>query len=104
MFDKAPPVPDAGPAAIAMPNEKLLADLLFLGDPISLRAMNVPSNCSLPNTVRPKNPQDAWGLFRSACIGIFGQPDSIRMHGGGEWGNGVRADLRSGRRIRLESQ
>ena len=55
-FEKAPHVPAAGTSAAAMFNEKLQADLLFLGDIIALHIMDVYSKYSPLIPARAENP------------------------------------------------
>ena len=70
-FEKAPQMPIAGtPTATAM-REESRADLLFLGDASALRAVDI----------LPENPQEAWGVFRSSRIAVFGIPKRIQMDG-----------------------
>ena len=40
-FDKAPHTPIAGTSTVAMTNDKLLADFLFLDEIVALRAMAI---------------------------------------------------------------
>ena len=42
-FDRAPHVPIAGTPSVSAPNGKLQVDLLFLGDIVALRVMDVSS-------------------------------------------------------------
>ena len=83
-FDRAPHVPAAGTSIVAMLSEKLLADLLFLGDIIALRLMDVFSKYSFLIPVRARNPQEVWAAIGSSRIGVFGPPTSIHIDGGGD--------------------
>ena len=65
-FDRAPHVPAAGTSIVAMLSEKLLADLLFLGDIIALQTMDPFSTYSLLIRVRTKNPRVDLEFFRSS--------------------------------------
>ena len=51
-----------------------------------------------------KNPQEVWDVLCASRIGVFGQPQSIRIGEGGEGKYDVWAVLRPGRRIKLQSQ
>ena len=53
-LDKAPHTPIGGTSTVATFNEKLQVDLLFLGDLIVLRIMDVFSRYSIPTRVVPK--------------------------------------------------
>ena len=100
-FDKAPHTPIAGTSAVAMFNEKLQVDLLFLDDLIALHIMAVFPKYSILTLVRSKNPLEVWDAFVACWIGIFGPPKAIQMDEGGEWKNEVWADFCADRRIKL---
>ena len=85
--EKAPRAPAVGTSTVALSNEKLQVDLLFLDNIIARDIMDVYSKYSRLIPVRAKNPQEAWGAFRSSWIGIFGLPWSIQLDEGGEWKN-----------------
>ena len=103
-LDKAPHVPVAGTSTVFRFNEKSREDLLFSGDIIALRAMDVSSQYSLSKPARSKNPQEVWNSFRNSRGGVFGQPRSIQVDEGGGRKNEVRTDLRSDRRTKLQFQ
>ena len=75
-----------------MSKEKLQVDLLFLGDSVAPRAMDVYSKYYPLAPARSKNPQEVWGAFRNSRIGVFGPPQCIQMDGGGGWKSEVRAE------------
>ena len=62
-FDKAPRTPITGTSTVAMFNEKLQVDLLFLGDLIVLHIMDVFSKYSILTPLRSKNPLEVWDAF-----------------------------------------
>ena len=82
-------------------NERLQMDLLFFGDVIALRIMEVFSKYSVLTRVRPKNPQEVWDAFLTSWVGGFGAPKSLLLDEGGEWENDLWRDLCVGRRIKL---
>ena len=83
-------IPIAGTRTVSTYHEKLRADLLFSGDLIALRAIDVPSKSPLLISVRPEKRQEVQAAFRSARVGVFGQPVCIQMGEGGEWEEEVR--------------
>ena len=86
-FDKAPHAPIAGTPTASVSNEKLQADLLFPGDLIALRAMDVFSKYSLLIPVRSEGPPEVWDFISDSRIGVSGQPQSIRTDEGEEGQN-----------------
>ena len=62
-FGKTPHVLIAGASAASMFNEEVQADLLFLGDTIAMRAMDMFPKYSLLLQVQPEYPQEVWGVF-----------------------------------------
>ena len=102
--DEAPRLPITAPPAVSIFSEELRAELFFSGDVIALHAMDVLPEYSLLMPARPKNPQEILGALRNSRIGVSGPPQSVRMDEGGEWKNGVWAELRSERRITLRFQ
>ena len=103
-FEKAPHAPIAGTSAVSTFNEKAHVDLLFLGDPIVAHARDVFPKYPLLLPVQAENPQDAWDLVCGGRLGLFGPPNCILAHEGGEWRNEIWTDLRAKRRIRLQFQ
>ena len=99
--DRAPHGPTAGTPTVSTVYEKLQIDLLFLGDMVALRVMDVSSKFSFLTPVRSESLQKASGALSSLRIGIFRLPKSIRMDEGEELQNDVWADFCSGRRIKL---
>ena len=73
-FDKAPHTPIAGTSTVAMFNEKLQVDLLFLDDLIVLHIMAVFTKNSILTPVRSRNPLEVWDAFLACWVGIFGPP------------------------------
>ena len=66
--------------------------------------MAVCCKYSLLISVRSKNPQEVWGVFGGLRVAIFGRLRCIKMDEWVEWGNEIRADPCSGRRIKLQFQ
>ena len=62
-LDKAAHIPTAGTSAVPAFDEKLQADLLFLGDATAPRTMDIYSAYSLLVTLRSKNPREVWNFF-----------------------------------------
>ena len=60
-FDQASHVPIAGTPAVAMLNEQLQADLMFLDDIIALHSTDVAPKYSPLIPARPKNPRRGMG-------------------------------------------
>ena len=85
-------------------NGCLRLDLLFLGDIIALRVMDVFSKYSILARARSKNPQEVWDAFLSSWVGVFGAPKSLHLGEGGEWKNDLWRDLCVERRIKLVFQ
>ena len=83
-------------------NLKVQVDLLLSGGIIAVRAMDMLSKYSLLLPGQCENPQEFWGSFRFGRLGILSPPKSIQMGEGGEWRNETWADLRAGRRIKLQ--
>ena len=98
---QAPRVPIVGASMASMFNERLLEHLPVLGDIAALHATDTYSKYSISIPVRSGNPQEVWDAFCGGSIGVFEQPNGIRMDVAGEWKNETRADLCSGRRIKL---
>ena len=103
-FDKAPRIPIAGTSTASAFNEKLQIDLLFLGDIIALRIMDMFSKYSLLIPARSKNPQEVRDAFCNSWLSVFGQPKGIQLDEGGGWKNEILLDLCSERRIKLQFQ
>ena len=101
VFEEAPHIPAAGTSTVAMLNEILQADLLFLDNIIALRAMDGFLEHPLLVPVRTKNPEEVRDAFCSSWVGVFGPPMSIQMDEGGEWECELWTELRLGRRIKL---
>ena len=82
VFDKAPHVPIAGTSTASALNEEVRADPLSLDDITALRAMDMPSKCSL---LLPDQSRAAvgWDVSCSGWLGIFGPPKTIQMDDGG---------------------
>ena len=70
-FGKAPHAPAAGASTVAAYSEKLQVALLFVGDIIALRIMDVFSKYSFLIPVRTKNPKEVWDALRTSWIGFF---------------------------------
>ena len=85
-------------------NGCLRLDLLFLGDIIALRVMDVFSKYSILARARSKNPQEVWDAFLFSSVGFFGIPKSLHLGGGDESKNDLWRDLCVGRRIKLVFQ
>ena len=100
-FEKAPHAPAAGTSSVAMFNEKLQADLLFLDGIISVAAMDVVSKFPLLIPGRTKGPKDAWDALCSSRIEVLGAPMIIQLDEGRERTNELRVELRPERRIKL---
>ena len=79
-------------------------DLLFLGDVITLRIMDVFSKYSILTRVRSTNPQEVWDAFLSSWVGVFGISESLHLDEGGERENDLWRDLCVTRRIKLVLQ
>ena len=103
-FDRAPHAPIAGAAAVAMFNDEVQADLLFLGDIIAVHALDVFSKHFLLIPARSKDPQEFRDAFCYPRVGIFGPPQRIQMDEGGEWEIEVRTELHPERRVKLYFQ
>ena len=73
-FDKAPHVPTARTSTVAAFNEKVQVDLLFLGNLIVLRAMDLFSENSLLLPAQCENPQEVRDAFCGGWLGAFGPP------------------------------
>ena len=84
--DAAPAIPVAGTSHVSSFNEKVRADLLFLGDLVALRVIDHFPRYSLSVPVRPGNPEGVWDAFCDSRIAVFGKPRLIQMDAGGEWG------------------
>ena len=69
-FKKATHVPTAGKSTVSTLKGKFQEYPLFLGKPISLRAMDVSSKHSLLIPARPKRPQGVSAAFCSAWSGV----------------------------------
>ena len=102
--DRPPHIQIAGTSAVSTFNGKLEGGLSFLEDAIALRATDVPPMYALLIPAHPKKPQEVWDTLCSPRIAIFGRPKCMQMDGGGQRGNGSRADLRTGRRIKAQYQ
>ena len=63
--------------------------------------MDMYTKYSLLVRVFSENTLEVWGASAGSRIAVFGQPSSIRMDSGGEWGNGIPTDFCSGRNVRL---
>ena len=96
-FGKAHRLAVAGASSVSSFCGKLQGDLLFLGDVVALRAMDVRTTVPLPARVRPESPHGSSGT-------VLGQPPTKRMRAGGEARNEIRADLCAERIIRLHLQ
>ena len=81
--DRAPHVPIAGAAAVSAFNEKVQVGLLFLGDLVVVRAMDIFSEYSSLRPAQPKNPQDVRDVFCAGWLGSFGLPKCFQMDEGG---------------------
>ena len=92
---KAPHAPIAVASTVAMFSENLQVDLRVLDDIIAMQAMDVFAEYSLLVPVRTKNPQEVWGASCNLRIAVFGPPQCIQVDSGGNWRNGVWAELRS---------
>ena len=79
-------------------------DLLVLDDVVALRIMDVFSKYSILTRVRPKSPQEVWDAFLSCWVGVFGNPKSLHLDGGGGRKNDLWRDLCVERRIKLVFQ
>ena len=90
--EKSPQLPAAGGSDVATFNEELQVDLLLFGDIIALHVMDVFSTCSALTPVHSKKGQEAWGVFPSLRIGIFGPPECILMDEGGKCENEAWTD------------
>ena len=99
--DKAPDVPIAASSTASMFNEKVQVDLLFLGDSIALRDMDMYFKYSLMLPVHFESNQDVWDAFCGGWLGTFGPPKCIQMDEGGAWKGGIWTDLRAARCIKL---
>ena len=97
-LDKAPNVPPRNPCLI----KKMQVDLVFLDDPIALRATDVPSKYPLLIPFRSKNTQEVWNASRHARVGVLRPPPGIQMDGGRRWKNEAWAELRPEPRINLQ--
>ena len=73
--DPAPHVPTAGTSSVSASNKKVHVDLLFRGDAISVRAMEVNSLYSLLARVPSKDPLKVWGATAACWVAVFGKPD-----------------------------
>ena len=73
-FETAPHIPISGTSSVSMFNERLQMDLLFVGDIIAPRIMDVFSKYSILTRVRSKNPQEVWGAFLSSLAGSLAHP------------------------------
>ena len=82
-FGKSSYSPFAGTSTLPTSAEKLQGDLLFLGDLIALRPMDVFPKIPLLVPVRSKNPEEVRGALCDARIGVFAQPKCFRMDEGG---------------------
>ena len=91
----------AGTSTVALFNEKLQADSLFLDDVICRHVMDVFFKYSLLFLVRAEDSQEVRVAFRGSWIGVFGHPMSIQMDEGGGWKNELRAELRKERLINV---
>ena len=76
-------MPTAGTSAAARFNENLQVDLSFSADTVASHDTEVFSKYSPSVPVISEDPQEAWGVFASSQIGIFGPPKCIQMD---EWG------------------
>ena len=103
-FDMAPHGPTAGTSTVWMFNEMAQAGLLFLGDLVALRAMDMFSKNSLILPARSKNPPDVWDSSRGGWLGTFGPPKCLQMDERGDWKNEIWTDLRAELRIKLQFQ
>ena len=71
---RAPHVPIAGTSTVSTFKNKMQVDLLFLGDIIVLRVMDVFSKYSPLTPARYENPQEVRGALTNLWIGISGPP------------------------------
>ena len=74
---KAPHLPIAGASSVSSSNDGFQVDLLFSGDAITLRLMDVSSAYSLLGLVRSENPLEVRDDSCSSWLAIFGKPDCI---------------------------
>ena len=103
-FDKAPHAPVAGTSTVALFNEELQVDLLFLDDITALHILEVHFRYSFLLPVRANNLPEVWDSLCSPWIGGFGPPKCIQMYGGGERKDKSQTELRSERRFQLPFQ
>ena len=78
VIDSVPLAPIAGTATVHMFNEKMQVGLLFLGDIVALRVIDVFSKYSLLIPVISNSPKEVRGAPCAAWIGIVGQPQIIQ--------------------------
>ena len=91
-------LPIAGTPTVSMFNGKRRARC----PAIALRGMDAYSKNSLPIPPRSGNSQEVWSVCRRSLITILGGPKRIQVDGGVKRGNGIRADFRTGRRIKVQ--
>ena len=82
-FDKAPHLPVAGAPAVFSFNEKAQVGLLYLGDIIAFRGMDMHSMYSLLVRVCSGNPLGVSGALSASRISVSGRPRSIQTSFGG---------------------
>ena len=94
----------AGASSVPAPNEKVPADLSFLGNLITAHAMNRFSRYSMPARASSENPLEMWGTVAASRITVFEKRRCLRMDSGGECRDEIWADSRSERNVRLQFQ
>ena len=103
-FEKAPRLPVAWTSSASLFTEKVKVDPLLFDDAIALHATDVYPKYPLLVRERPKNPSEAQDASAGSRTAVNARRRPNRMGSGGEWGNGIRADFRTQRRINHQFQ
>ena len=101
VFYKAPFLPAAGPPLVSAFDGSAQADLYFLGKLITFHSMDLFSRDAMFVSVY-SNPSEARDAFAVPRPTVSRKWRRLQPGNGGNWRNGVWADLRSERIVRLE--
>ena len=81
--EQNPHLPAAGTSRASTVNEKVQADPLFLGNLITIHAMDLLPQYSKLVLVSSKNPSEAWDALAASRITAFGTPRCSQTNSGG---------------------